>query len=144
MVISTPSTRLAGLAAPIAWAVGPICVMWPCSPSRSLASSLESMRSCTQSAGVMTGGSAWRTTAAKVSSEQGSLVPGKSQFWAGMIKGLHSNPACLPNSLSGWMDSCSPDLHLPTQGMQCQKLSAVGLALDGPHLAGTTQTGAGR
>ena len=31
---------------------------------------------------VMTGGSAWRTTAAKVRSEQGSLMLGQSQFWA--------------------------------------------------------------
>lgn len=135
MVISTPSTPLTGLAALIAWAVGPTCVMWPCSPRGSLASSLESMRSCTLSAGVMTGGSAWRTIAAKVSSKQGSLAPGQLQFWAGMIKGLHRDPACLPNALSDWMDSCL-DLHLPTQGVQCQKLS-VGLAPNGRCLAGS-------
>lgn len=82
----------------------------------------------------MTGGSAWRTIAAKVSSEQGSLALGQSQFWAGMIKGLHRDPACLPDSLSGLMDSCSPVLHLPTRNVLCQKFFAR-LILEGPCLA---------
>jgi hypothetical protein len=99
-VISTPSTLQPGLAAPIGWAAGPTCAMWPCGPSRSLASSLGSMQSCMLSGEVMTGGSAWRTIAAKVSSKQGSLAPG--QFQVGMSEGIQLSgrtvmtQACLP------------------------------------------------
>lgn len=75
----------------------------------------------------MTGGSAWRTAAAKVSSEP---------VWAGMSKGL---PASQAPYQAGWMvvvqTSC-----LPIQSVQCQKLSAR-LTLGGPCLA---HTGAGR
>lgn len=65
----------------------------------------------------MTGGSAWRTTAVKVSSKQ---------FRDGMIKIFHRDPICLPIRLDGWMGGQgSLDLSFPPEGCHVDFLVSI-------------------